>query len=718
MLTYREFEKQIFEWFLEKQKKDSSSTFSVRRKASKNAESDYFIGTKKSNYFGTTLWAIPVGFPGSSSDLIDVFFVLKGDRFRYYFEFNQTKDPSDAQNRSALNLIRNLRDDIESKIGLLFKSGDNNKMENYISKPKKEDYVDLNSLLNDLEEDLSIIIPIVDKGIINEKKANPEFIAHRINENDFRKMLDKLEQRQKKYVESVNTDPKTDHPKIEEVKVNVKSKKPLNQILFGPPGTGKTYHTINKAIEIINPRFNLDQDRKIIKAEYERLVEKGQIVFTTFHQSMSYEDFVEGIKPQEPLKESDPISYKIEEGIFKKACIEASFSIAKENLSVDTKSILDFSDAFDSLVDFVEDQQSKSKQVEFKTRNGGKVIVDGISQQGSIIIKHPGRENIYSISKQRLAKLHKAFPKLSLVHNIDIQFRSIIGGSNSTANWAVLNAIREQGEKTKGKTFIDKEYSFDEKKEAALSLKPEDYRTKSGYPFVLIIDEINRGNVSQIFGELITLIEEDKRLGKEEALELILPYSKDKFGAPPNLHIIGTMNTADRSIEALDTALRRRFSFVEMPPNYTVLSDNSVSIEGKFKLNDHELDLVELLRVINDRIEILLDRDHLIGHSYFMKVNSPESLKDAFSKQIIPLLQEYFYGDYGKISLVLGEGFCKGERADRKIKFAAAKDYDISVFDEKVIYKIENVSSKEFDISKAIEILINKPKVIVSESDE
>ena len=163
--------------------------------------------------------------------------------------------------------------------------------------------------------------------------------------------------------------------------------------------------------------------------------------------------------------------------------------------------------------------------------------------------------------------------------------------------------------------------------------------------------KFREGNVSQIFGELITLIEEDKRLGNKESLEITLPYSKETFGVPPNLYIIGTMNTADRSVEALDTALRRRFSFEEMPPKYE-LNELNYSIFG-YKASD-------ILKTINTRIEKLLNKDHTIGHSYFIVKegkNEIEATVKAFYKNIIPLLQEFFYGDFGKIGLVLGNGF-------------------------------------------------------------
>src|SRR5690606_20783560 len=168
--------------------------------------------------------------------------------------------------------------------------------------------------------------------------------------------------------------------------------------------------------------------------------------------------------------------------------------------------------------------------------------------------------------------------------------------------------------------------------------------------YALFIDEINRGNVSQIFGELITLIEQDKRKGEENELSLILPYSRKSFSVPKNLSIIGTMNTADRSVEALDTALRRRFSFAEMPPKPELIKTEGKAENGIV----NGIDLSVLLETINKRIEKLLDKDHMIGHSYFLSVESLKGLKSAFQNKIVPLLQEYFFGDYGKIGLVLG----------------------------------------------------------------
>ncbi|WP_369765331.1 AAA family ATPase [Flavobacterium sp. WC2429] len=212
--------------------------------------------------------------------------------------------------------------------------------------------------------------------------------------------------------------------------------------------------------------------------------------------------------------------------------------------------------------------------------------------------------------------------------------------------------------------------------------------------YAIFIDEINRGNVSAIFGELITLIEDDKRLGAANELKVKLPYSKRELGVPSNLYIIGTMNTADRSVEALDTALRRRFSFSEIMPNPELLEE----------IQFNSFNLSEVLKTINERIEVLLDRDHTIGHSYFLKVKDGdiESLNSVFKNNIFPLLQEYFYHDYEKIALILGEGFVR-IKENQTVKFAKFNDIttpDIATQFE-LIDKIE-------DIEAAVHLLLNR----------
>lgn len=215
--------------------------------------------------------------------------------------------------------------------------------------------------------------------------------------------------------------------------------------------------------------------------------------------------------------------------------------------------------------------------------------------------------------------------------------------------------------------------------------------------FVLIIDEINRGNVSSIFGELITLLESDKRKGKPEEMTVTLPYSKASFKVPSNVYLIGTMNTADRSVEALDTALRRRFSFQESPSNPQILR-NRGKIGEEMKGEIEGIDVVQMLEEINGRIEKLIDKDHKIGHAYFMDDTTLKGLQKTFKNKVIPLLEEYFFGDFGKIGLILGSSFIGVDQA-KKFDFAEFKEYDANItadLKQRKVYKIKPMEEWDF----------------------
>jgi MoxR-like ATPase len=414
----------------------------------------------------------------------------------------------------------------------------------------------------------------------------------------------------------------------------------LNVIYFGPPGTGKTYTTIAKAISIVNPSFDLNQERKEIKAEYDRLIEEGLIVFTTFHQSMSYEDFIEGIKPETIENE---VVYNIKNGIFKNICQAAL-----------TPNQLDFNTAYEKL----KRELTIVDQIELYTPKGKAFSISLNSNDNLTLHTGPSKEKQGTLTKENIQKQ--------------------INGETKFIGWeGYFKGVVD---------YLVKTYNYN-------------YQSSNiSQNFVLIIDEINRGNVSAIFGELITLIEDDKRLGKTEGLEVMLPYSKEKFGVPPNLFIIGTMNTADRSVEALDTALRRRFSFEEMPPNY--------ELEGlEYKIFGHSA--LDVLKTINKRIEKLLDKDHSIGHSYFLNKDEDKIIL-SFYKNIIPLLQEYFFGDYGKIGLVLGIGFVQQNDWDDDDKFFADfNEESTSDYDDRNIFKIIDYRKNKTGFADAINKLMN-----------
>ncbi|MFC6861211.1 McrB family protein [Zunongwangia atlantica] len=417
--------------------------------------------------------------------------------------------------------------------------------------------------------------------------------------------------------------------------------KNLNTILYGPPGTGKTYKTKELAVNISNPNFkvagsNKEEERDSLVREYDRLFENGQIVFTTFHQSYSYEDFIEGIKPIPPTSEGD-VGYKVMAGIFKKLC----------DLASEKKSAFNFDEIYSTYVNDVIEQGT----IELQTPVHKKPFVVRInSNETSVAIPKTESATEMGITKEMLKDY-------------------IINGNIKDWKPYTLSIAK----------YIEDNYSVE--------VSQVENEKKN---YVIIIDEINRGNVSSIFGELITLLEPDKRSDGDEKLSVELPYSKKNFSVPGNVYLIGTMNTADRSVEALDTALRRRFMFEEVMPKPDLLPE----------LDFSDINLSEVLKTINDRIEVLLDRDHTIGHSYFLKITSLEDLKEVFENKIIPLLQEYFYNDYEKIALILGEGFVK--RNEAKVKFAKFDAIDVP--EETVSYELKSIE----DISEAIKALLNK----------
>jgi 5-methylcytosine-specific restriction protein B len=436
---------------------------------------------------------------------------------------------------------------------------------------------------------------------------------------------------------------------------------PLNQILYGPPGTGKTYHTINKAIEIIENRVVEEtEDRTALKEKFEAYKQAGQIEFVTFHQSYGYEEFVEGIKAKTT---DNGIEYKIEAGIFKKLSNKA-----KENYENSKKTytqLIQEKTLKQKIEQFLND--ALEEQIEFTKTKGGKFKIKDLSEHSISIFTEDSNysENIIELDIEELTKIFSS--------EIDIktsrQLAKDIFGINNQRQ-------RDTYYFSMFKKF--KEVKFDNFEEAEVKEPLKNY--------ILIIDEINRGNISKIFGELITLIEPSKRIGAEESLHVRLPYSNESFGVPSNLYIIGTMNTADRSIALMDTALRRRFDFTEMMPRPEVLD---FKIEGLQHVKP-------MLETINKRIEYLYDRDHTIGHAYFMSLKDTatfEELDTIFRNKIIPLLQEYFYDDWEKIVMVLGNGFI--EKSEIKFDIFTYKNDDY-IEEEQAIYTIKD----RFDFSE------------------
>lgn len=454
----------------------------------------------------------------------------------------------------------------------------------------------------------------------------------------------------------------------------------LNQILYGPPGTGKTYKTKKLAIEIIEGISYSENQREEILTQYKEYIKTGQIVFTTFHQSMSYEDFIEGIKPVLNQDEEADLKYEIQDGIFKRICKEAQESgkITLED-NPELTNTEKFNTAWGYLIEHIQEKLENNEEPRFTTLTKKEIKVVGITDKGNLSIKPAGGSELdYIVSYNRIEKLFYHFEDLSQIKNIDKEFRKVIGGSNSTAYWSVLNYLKQW--------IYENESSLNEN---------ETIQKNENKKYVLIIDEINRGNISSIFGELITLIEPDKRAGENEVIQVELPYSKKPFSVPKNIYIIGTMNTADRSVEALDTALRRRFSFEEIVPNPQLLNE---------QVAYNEVDLEKMLSVINQRIELLIDKDHQIGHSYFFGIEKIEDLIEVFRNKILPLLEEYFYGDFGKIGLVLGGSFMISENKNDDI-LPKNFEYETDFVEEKQIYKF--IPFKDWSVNTFTEIYTN-----------
>ena len=416
-----------------------------------------------------------------------------------------------------------------------------------------------------------------------------------------------------------------------------KSTYPLNQILYGPPGTGKTYSVVRKALEIIEGNASYD------RSKFKEYVEKGQIKFITFHQSYGYEEFVEGIKAE---TKNDNVSYRIEDGAFKRICKRANGDNWKKILLKDTKEELT-EDGFKKLY-----KNYVDKLPIFSNNMYGKILETPTDKQPFYLYKN----NLFSILvKPQNSNDPKTISCDKLIKDI---FHNDNYGMLSYEPVIIQDILGQEYESYKA-NHINQNY-------------------------ILIIDEINRGNISKIFGELITLIEPSKRLGADDEIMVELPYSKEKFGVPSNLYIIGTMNTADRSIALMDTALRRRFEFVEMMPEYDNL--NKINIEG--------INIGEMLKTINDRIEYLYDRDHTIGHAYFIGVTDIKTLANVFKNKILPLLQEYFYDDWEKIRLVLGDSQKDENLQLVKIKRNMAVERlfrgKIDYIDDKILYEINS----------------------------
>ncbi|MFA0569350.1 AAA family ATPase [Vibrio gallaecicus] len=515
--------------------------------------------------------------------------------------------------------------------------------------------------------------------------------------------------------EVTNDESVTDSSLQNQTSEHTKMQSPLNQILFGPPGTGKTYHTIEAAVKAVEPAFKW-QSRSELKAEYERLIGEKRIRFVTFHQSYGYEEFVEGLKAV--TTPDNQISYKVADGIFKSICEAASVSELNMDSEINSSgkvwklsiegahrnasktyclennlAAIGWGDTGDLSIDTRNDYfHAEGKNNQNSLNYFSQDMVEGdlvvcIDSKTSVeaigVITGP-----YRYVEEGLPSRHDYNHQLPInwfAKGFSVDFKEL--NDNKQFNLPTCYPL--------SRLSVSDVLSHLKAHGVTVESEPLALTSSENPKYALIIDEINRGNISKIFGELITLIEPSKRKGASEALSLMLPYSGKLLSVPDNLHIIGTMNTADRSLAMMDTALRRRFDFKEMMPQPELFEGRKVK----------GIDLSELLKKLNKRIEVLYDREHTLGHAFLFPVYNEKDdekafveLQNAFKNKIIPLLEEYFYEDWNKIRLVLGDSLKSDE--SESLRFLAKQEdmysdlfgsnHDLDLYeDKKVTYSIK-----------------------------
>lgn len=523
------------------------------------------------------------------------------------------------------------------------------------------------------------------------------FVGRYITENGNKRYSWKLRDELKSALE--NTDlSDIDLTAKEELKMNISK----NTILYGPPGTGKTYNTVLYAVAIIENKNLYEikaEEYNDVLSRYNEYKSEGLIEFTTFHQSYGYEEFIEGIKPilNSESDESD-IKYTIEDGLFKAFCSRSSIPATKKSnieLGLNKNPTIWKVSLWSTGDNPIRTECHENGHVRIGwdmygaeitedtdfSENGGKNVLNAFISQmkiGDIVFSCYSSTTIDAIGVvsgeyEWCGEEYDKFNRRRKVNWIAKDIREDIVDINGGNTMTLASVYRLKNIALSDAIAIIEKYL------------PQAVEEKKNHVF--IIDEINRGNISKIFGELITLIEPTKRIGQTEGMKIRLPYSQTMFGVPDNVYILGTMNTADRSIAAIDTALRRRFRFKEIMPDVDVL--NGITVEGVIIKN--------MLDKINKRITALYDREHTIGHSYFLPLkDNPtlDTLAVIFSDDIIPLLQEYFYEDYEKIRLVLGDNKKSVDDTNRFI-IATQNDYNelfgnIEGFDDSFSYEINN----------------------------
>ena len=500
------------------------------------------------------------------------------------------------------------------------------------------------------------------------KSKNPKYLEEEfLKSGKTKKSFADYNSAVSKYIEFINSKGIT-MPITDKEQQRNKTNFSLNQILYGPPGTGKTYNLskiMDKFTQDLNVKSSGDTDAlyEMLKIENYNWYQVAAAILYDAAESNTNGGW---------LKLNNGIVNHI---LFKLKSIKSGSKTPIQTISSDllfhTKMDCEYVKTQERRAPFIFEKNEKSEwRVDIKILNDECPEAIELYEKYKEI-KDKKVDTSYTKENFKFITFHQSYGYEEFVEGI----KPLFDGENEDGDMTYEiskgifyqcceNALLLSDYKGKLRDFCD--LPKDER---------QNFFNENTPKYAIFIDEINRGNISKIFGELITLIEPSKRLGADDEIMVELPYSKEKFGVPSNLYIIGTMNTADRSIALMDTALRRRFEFVEMMPEYDTL--NKTIIEG--------INVGEMLKTINERIEYLYDRDHTIGHAYFINVSDIKTLANVFKNKILPLLQEYFYDDWEKIRLVLGDSQFIKEKKSAKVLFKSGTDY----INDKILYEID-----------------------------
>jgi 5-methylcytosine-specific restriction endonuclease McrBC GTP-binding regulatory subunit McrB len=555
----------------------------------------------------------------------------------------------------------------------------------------------LDSYINAVEKNRRLRVGVTITPAQLESEAFTEHLEKAVNAmNDIKSILDELAQ-------TIQPSSITITPVIQPTGTNFEAAPigftpipgvPLNLILYGPPGTGKTYRVVDEALKVLDPTCLIQhpgrEGRQQRKARYDQLVSEARVTFVTFHQSFGYEDFIEGIKP---VMKSGQLSYELEDGLFLQAVLAAGGDLGGKPRAQSAPPANPDGQVWRMYIDGtapVSQVRTRSlERNEIRMGSWGKIpsdlnaLPEDRLESQQILFRDAVRVGDLML----LATGQDLIGALGVVtgeYRFDVSepiFSSDFAHIR-TVKWLATN-LKLKASQVLGKTFAPPTL------QRVVNVKPQQVLNAinpEGSPtfpvglqsHVLIIDEINRGNVAKVFGELITLLEPSKRAGASEALSVRLPLSKRSLSIPQSLYVIGTMNTADRSLTLLDAALRRRFVFHPVWPEPEVLP--VITIDGT------ALDLSQFLQAINARVERLLSREQVIGHAYLLDVpQSLEGVAQALGQRILPLLEEYFFEDWGQIRKVLADDQKpKGLQFIREVSNGGIKRFerDPSAFDD------------------------------------